>query len=95
MLAANYSSVRTRFKEYLDHVTDENETVIVTRKDERNAVIISMAEYNAMAKARRNAEYMAKIDESFAQMQAGQVKVIDIDFSDLDDEDLSDEAFGV
>ena len=95
MLAANYSTVRTRFKEYLDHVTEKNETVIITRKDARNAVIISMEAYNAMAKAKRNAEYLAMIDEAIAQAKAGKVKVVDIDFSDLEGEDLSDEAFGV
>ena len=95
MLAANYSAVRTRFKEYLDHVTEGNETVIITRKNEKNAVIISMAEYNAMAKARRNAEYLAMIDEAVAQMKAGRGTTLDLDFSDIEGEDLSDEAFGV
>jgi len=95
MLAANYSTVRTRFKEYLDQVTEENETVIITRKNEKNAVIISMADYNAMAKARRNAEYLAMIDEAIAGMEVGRGTTIDIDFSDLEGEDLSDEAFGV
>ena len=95
MLAANYSSVRTRFKEYLDHVTEGNETVIITRKNEKNAVIISMAEYNAMAKARRNAEYLAMIDEAVALMKAGRGTAVNLDFSDLEGEDLSDEAFGV
>ena len=95
MLAANYSTVRTRFKEYLDQVTEENETVIITRKNDKNAVIISMEDYNAMAKARRNAEYLAMLDEARARVEAGHVTTIDIDFSDLEGEDLSDEAFGV
>ncbi|MDR2686273.1 MAG: type II toxin-antitoxin system Phd/YefM family antitoxin [Oscillospiraceae bacterium] len=95
MLAANYSTVRTRFKEYLDQVTEGNETVIITRKNEKNAVIISMEDYNAMAKARRNAEYEAMLEESRAQLRAGRVTTVDLDFSDLEGEDLSDEAFGV
>jgi len=95
MLAANYSTVRTRFKEYLDQVTEGNETVIITRKGEKNAVIISMEEYNVMAKARRNAEYEAMLEEAFTQVKAGRVTTVDLDFSDLEGEDLSDEAFGV
>ncbi|MCL2300577.1 MAG: type II toxin-antitoxin system Phd/YefM family antitoxin [Firmicutes bacterium] len=74
MLAANYSTVRTRFKEYLDHVTEGNETVIVTRKGAKNAVIINMEKYNAMAKAQRNAEYLAMLDEARAQLRTGQVQ---------------------
>ena len=54
MLAVNYSTIRNRLKDYCDRVTDENETVIVTRKDEKNVVIISLDEYNALTKAVRN-----------------------------------------
>ena len=61
MLAVNYSTIRNKLKEYCDRVTDDRETVIVTRKDEKNVVIISLEEYNAMMKAARNAEYLAMI----------------------------------
>ena len=36
MLAVNYSTIRSKLKYYCDKATDENETVIVTRKDEKN-----------------------------------------------------------
>lgn len=64
MLAVNYSTIRNNLKSYCDKATDENETVIVTRKDEKNVVIISLEQYNSMMKAARNAEYLAKIDRS-------------------------------
>ena len=32
MLAVNYSTIRNNLKSYCDKATDENETVIVTRK---------------------------------------------------------------
>lgn len=35
MLAVNYSTIRKKFKDYCDKVTNEFETVIVTRKDEK------------------------------------------------------------
>ena len=57
MLAVNYSTIRNNLKSYCDKATDENETVIVTRKDEKNVVIISLEQYNSMMKAARNAEY--------------------------------------
>lgn len=56
MIAVNYSTIRSKLKEYCDKVTEENETVIVTRKDEKNVVLISLAEYNAMAKAAKKIE---------------------------------------
>ena len=51
MLAVNYSTIRNNLKSYCDKATDENETVIVTRKDEKNVVIISLEQYNSMMKA--------------------------------------------
>ena len=74
MLAVNYSTIRNNLKSYCDKVTDENETVIVTRKDEKNVVIISLEQYNSMMKAARNAEYLAKIDRSMHQLERGEGK---------------------
>ncbi|HAX95059.1 MAG TPA: prevent-host-death protein [Prolixibacteraceae bacterium] len=73
MLAVNYSTIRNKLKDYCDKVTEENETVIVTRKDEKNVVIISLEEYNAMMKSARNAAYLDMVDRSFAQIQNGKV----------------------
>ena len=47
MLAVNYSTIRENLKSYCDKVTDEQETVIVTRKGEKNVVLISLEEWNA------------------------------------------------
>jgi len=75
MLAVNYSTIRNKLKEYCDKVTDDNETVIVTRKYEKNVVILSLEEYNAIIKTAKNAEYLDKIDRSIAQIEKGEVVV--------------------
>lgn len=72
MLAVNYSTIRSKLKEYCDKATEEHETVIVTRKDEKNVVLMSLDQYNEIMKALRNAEYLAKIDRAFQQLEAGQ-----------------------
>lgn len=46
MLAVNYSNLRDNLKDYCDKATDDYEAVIVTRKDNKNVVIISLEEYN-------------------------------------------------
>lgn len=71
MLAVNYSTIRNNFKTYCDEATDNNETVIVTRKDEKNVVILSLEKYNQMMKAAKNAEYLAMIDRGIAQISSG------------------------
>jgi antitoxin YefM len=68
MLVVNYSTIREQLKNYCDKVTDEHETVIVTRKGEKNVVLISLEEWNALQKAAKNAEYLAKIDRAIEQL---------------------------
>lgn len=69
MLAVNYSTIRGKLKDYCDKATDENETVIVTRKNEKNVVLMSLQQYNTLIKAIRNTEYLAKLDRAFDQLE--------------------------
>ena len=71
MLAVNYSTLRNNLKEYCDKATDKNEIVIVTRKDEKNVEIIRADNYNQLLKTAHNAEYLAKLDRSMAQLHKG------------------------
>lgn len=71
MLAVNYSTIRSKLKDYCDKATDEGETVIITRKDEKNVVILSLDQYNALMKSARNAEYLLRLDRSMEQIEHG------------------------
>lgn len=73
MLAVNYSTIRENFKAYCDKVTDSGETVIVTRKDEKNVVIISLEEYNLMQRISNNADYISKLARAAADVASGNV----------------------
>ena len=46
MIAINYSNVRENFKKICDAAVHDFETIIVTRKQNENVVIMSEAEYN-------------------------------------------------
>lgn len=46
MLAVNYTNLRDNMKHYMDQVTDDYETMIVTRKNNKNVVILSEETYN-------------------------------------------------
>ena len=75
MIAIKSVALRDKFKAYCDKVVKGGETVIVTRKNNENVVIVSEREYNKLLKAARNAEYLAGIDESFAQIERGEVVI--------------------
>lgn len=72
MLAVNYSTMRNKLKDFCDAASEKNETVIVTRKNERNVVLMSLEKYNELEKAAKNAEYLAMINRRIAQLENGE-----------------------
>ena len=46
MLAVNYTHLRDNMKSYMDQITDDYETMIVTRKNNKNVVMMSEEAYN-------------------------------------------------
>ena len=71
MPAVNYSTMRNNLKDYCDKASDQQETVIVTRKNEKNVVLMSLEKYNRLVKAARNIEYLSMLDRGIAQLDAG------------------------
>ncbi len=70
MLAVKSMNVRDNFKNWCNQVIN-GETLIVSRPKNENVVILSEKEYNELQKAKRNAEYMAKINESLENHERG------------------------
>ena len=48
MNAVNYSDLRRNLKSYMDRVYGDRETLIVTRKNNENVVLMSLDEYNSL-----------------------------------------------
>lgn len=46
-------------------------TLIISRPKNENVVLLSEYEYNEMMKAKRNADYLAMIDKSMTEAEAG------------------------
>ena len=70
MIATKQVDIRANIKKYFAF---NGEPVIVSRKENRNVVIISETEYNELAKAKKNAEYLAKLAKADEQIQNGHV----------------------
>jgi antitoxin YefM len=70
MLAVKSMDVRDNFKALCDKVFG-GETLIVSRPKNENIVMMSEQEYNELQKAKRNAEYLAMLDKSMAEAEAG------------------------
>lgn len=70
MLAVKSMDVRENFKVFCDKVF-HGETLIISRPKNENVVMMSETEYNNIMKEKRNAEYLAMLDKSMAEAEAG------------------------
>ena len=76
MLAVNYTNLRDNMKNYMDKVTDDYETMIVTRKNNKNVVMISEESYNNLMEnihVMGNKENYDWLMESKAQLESGKI----------------------
>lgn len=88
MLAVNYTTLRDNMKSCMDKITDDYETMIVTRKDNRNIVMLSEESYNNLMENIYVMGNKANYDwlmESMEQLKRGQVSVKDIIEVDADE----------
>lgn len=74
MIAAKPIDVRAKLKDYMA-MTFNREPVIVSRKGNKNVVIVSEQEYNDLQEVKRNAKYLKKLDRSLKQLEHGEVVV--------------------
>ena len=78
LLAVNYTELRGNMKECMDKVSDDYETLIITRKKNRNIVMISEENYNNMLENMHllgNEANYRWLMESKRQLENGQAKV--------------------
>ena len=77
MIATNYSEVRNNLKAYCDKATKDYETIIITRKNNENVVLMSEEEYNNLMEnlyIRSNLKYYQRLVESIKEAEKGNVK---------------------
>ena len=72
MQAVNYTSARNNLKSIIDDVCDNNEEVIVTTKNDKSVVIISLDEYN-----RTHAQLRREVQQAIAEIERGDYMSID------------------
>jgi antitoxin YefM len=90
MIALKTIDLRNDFKRVSDLVTS-GEKVLIARPHNENIVIISEKEYNELEKARRNAEYLKKIDRSQQDFTDGKTYTFTIDELEIMENMTTDE----
>lgn len=88
MLAVNYTNLRDNMKTCMDKVTEDYETMIVTRKNNKNVVMISEEAYNNLIE---NVHVMGNksnydwLMESKAQLESGKISMHKLIEADTDE----------
>ena len=77
MDAITYTDLRQNLKTYMDKVFQDHDSLIITRKNNENVVLLSVGEYNSLLETNyllsneANAEHLKK---SITQHKAGKIK---------------------
>ena len=88
MFAVNYTNLRDNMKHYMDKVTDDYETMIITRKNNRSVVMISEESYNNLMENIYVMGNKANYDwlmESKAQLEDGKLAMHNLAEADTDE----------
>jgi antitoxin YefM len=74
MNAVTYSQARTNLAKIMDKVCDEHSPIIITRKNQRSVVMISLEDYQSLEETAyllRSPKNARRLLESIAELQAG------------------------
>ena len=80
MKVVNYTDLRLNLKHWLDLVVDNVEEIIITRKDKKDLVLISLEEYNALKETSYllSGKNRDKLLSSIEQAKAGKTQENDL-----------------
>ena len=68
MLAVNYTHARNNLKSLIDTVCNDDEEVIITTKNDRSVIMLSLDEYN-----RTHAQIKHSLQQSLEEIERGEV----------------------
>jgi len=74
MLALRTADLRNDFGR-ISEIINSGERVLIAQPQSQNMVVLSERDYNELEKAKRNAEYLEKIDRSSRQIAEGKLVV--------------------
>ncbi len=76
MRIVSFTEARNSLKSVLDHVVEDADTTVITRRDSEDAVVMSLEYYNSLMETvhlLRSPENASHLSRSIAQYQTGKV----------------------
>jgi len=77
MNAITYTDLRQNLKTYMDKVIQDNDPLIITRKNKKNVILISVDEYNSLIETNyllSNEANVEHLKKSITQHKSGKIK---------------------
>ena len=74
MKAISYTAVRSNLAQTMEHLCDDHEPIVITRKNERSVVMLSLEDYQALEETSyllRSPKNMKRLIESISQLEKG------------------------
>ena len=78
MIATKPLDLRSNLRKYMDFAF-KGEPVIIARPKNENVVMVSEKDYNELMRLRQNAEYLARLDSSYEQLEKKQTITFSLD----------------
>lgn len=75
MRAISLTSARSNLAKTMDRICDDHEPVVITRKNERSVVMLSLEDYEALEETAyllRSPKNMKRLIESISQLEKGE-----------------------
>lgn len=75
MKAISYTAVRSSLAKTMENICDDHEPVVITRKNERSVVMLSLEDYEALEETSyllRSPKNMKRLIESISQLEKGE-----------------------
>lgn len=82
MTVIQYSNARKNFRSLIDKVNDDSDVIIVTTKDNKNAVLLAEDDYNSMVESLYLISQPANarhLEESIQQLDVGKTHEVTLD----------------
>ena len=71
MIAIDYQVVADKLDELCEKAAEGDDALVVRRQGYKNVVMTSLEHYSELLKAKRNADYLEKIDGAIEQLESG------------------------
>ncbi|MCL2322855.1 MAG: type II toxin-antitoxin system Phd/YefM family antitoxin [Oscillospiraceae bacterium] len=69
----NFTNTKENFKELCDKVWENNEPLLITRKNSKNMILLTIDQYDEFVRASENLDYLLKLNESARQAEEGKL----------------------